>query len=123
METILNSQNISYDDCLEDEEICEKIVFLLTKPPNSERAKLCFRLIEGSKVNSVLYLAEDGVFNLLSHSIDLLPQDHIFACKEDVDARMDSRGMQSESCAILLVDFYGRLVEDIMVGTCKVYTF
>ncbi len=100
-------------------EINEEIIVLLTKPPHSERAKLCFRLIEGSKGNCALYLAGDGVFNLLSRSIDLLPHDCIFACKED----MDARGVQSENTAVLLVDFYERLVEDIMVETCKVYTF
>ncbi len=119
MGVILNSHNNSHDDCPEDEGTYGKIIILLTKPPHSERAKLCFRLIEGSKVNCVLYLAGDGVFNMLSRSIDLLQKDCIFACKED----MDARGVQSENAAILPVDFYERLVEDIMVGSCKAYAF
>ncbi len=100
-------------------EINEKIIVLLTKPPHSERTKLCFRMIEGSKGNCALYLAGDGVFNLLSRSIDLLEKSCIFACKED----MDARGVQEDNAVTMLVDFYERLMEDIMVGTCKVYTF
>lgn len=100
-------------------EIDEKIIILLTKPPHSERAKLCFRLIEGSKGSCILYLAGDGVFNLLSQSIGILPKDCIFACRED----MDARGMQLENTAISLVDFYERLVENMMSRTCKVYAF
>ena len=93
-------------------------VFLLTKPPNSERAKLCIQLVERSK-NAVLYLAGDGVFNLLDPSVEALPPDSIYACKED----MDARGVQPENTAISLVDFYEQLVEDMMVRSDKVYAF
>lgn len=93
-------------------------VFLLTKPPNSERAKLCIQLVERSK-NAVLYLAGDGVFNLLDPSIGALLPDRIYACKED----MDARGVQPEDTAILLVEFYEQLVEDMMERSDKVYAF
>lgn len=93
-------------------------VFLLTKPPNSERAKLCIQLVERSK-NAVLYLAGDGVFNLLDPSVEALQLDSVYACKED----MDARGVQPEDTAISLVEFYEQLVEDMMVWSDKAYAF
>jgi len=93
-------------------------VFLLTKQPNSKRAKLCIQLAKRSK-NAVLYLAGDGVFNLLSHSIKDIPAGSVRACKED----MDARGVQPEDTAISIVEFYERLVEDIMMQSEKVYAF
>lgn len=96
----------------------KSMVFLLTEPPNSERAKLCIQLVERSK-NAVLYLAGDGVFNLLNPSIEALPLDSIYACKED----MDARGVQPKDTAISLVEFYDQLVEDMMVRSDKVYAF
>lgn len=115
METISNR----HDDGCPGEGSLEKIIILLTKPPHSERTKLCFCLIDGSKSNVVLYLVGDGVFNLLSRSIDVLLQDRIFACKED----MDARSVQLEGIAILPDDFYERLVEDVMGEDNKVYAF
>ena len=94
------------------------MVFLLTKPPHSERAKLCIQLVERSK-NAVLYLVGDGVFNLLNPSFRALPSDRIYACKED----MDARGVQPEDTTISLVEFYEQLVEDIMVRSDMVYAF
>ena len=94
------------------------MVFLLTKPPHSERAKLCIQLVERSK-NAVLYLAGDGVFILLDSSVGVLPPDRIYACKED----MDARGVQPENTAVSLVDFYEQLVEDMMVRSDKVFAF
>ena len=96
----------------------KSIVFLLTKPPQSERAKLCIQLVERSK-NAVLYLVGDGVFNLLNPFFQALPPDRIYACKED----MDARGVQPEDTAISLVEFYEQLVEDMMVRSDKVYAF
>ena len=93
-------------------------VFILTKPPNSERAKLCIQLVKRSR-NAVLYLAGDGVFILLDPSVKALPPDSIYACKED----MDARGVQPEDTAISLVDFYEQLVEDMMERSDKVYAF
>lgn len=93
-------------------------VFLLTKPPHSERAKLCIQLVERQK-NAVLYLVGDGVFNLRDPSVEALPPDSVYACKEDLDAR----GMQSVDTAISLVEFYEQLVEDMMARSDKVYAF
>ena len=93
-------------------------VFLLTKPPNSERAKLCIQLVKRSK-EAVLYLAGDGVFNLLDPSVGVLPPDRIYACKEDIDAR----GVQPENTTMLLVDFYEQLVKDMMLRSDKIYAF
>ena len=101
-----------------NEEDVKSTVFLLTKPPNSERAKLCIQLAKRSK-NAVLYLAGDGVFNLLGHSIKDMPTGSVRAYKED----MDARGVQPEDTAISLVEFYERLVEDMMVRSDKVYAF
>jgi tRNA 2-thiouridine synthesizing protein B len=96
----------------------KRTVFLLTKPPNSERAKLCIKLVERRK-NAVLYLAGDGVFNLLDPSVEALPPEHIYACKED----MDARGVLPGDTAISLVEFYEQLVEDMMIRSDKVYAF
>jgi len=96
----------------------KRVIFLLTKPPNSERAKLCFRLIEQSK-NAVLYLAGDGIHNLMSCSIEVLPHNSIYACKED----MDARSVHSEDAAILLDDFYEQLVKDMMLWSDQAYAF
>ena len=93
-------------------------VFLLTKPPNSERAKLCIQLVKRSK-EAVLYLAGDGVFNLLDPSVKALPPGSVYAFKED----MDARGVQPVDTAISLVDFYEQLVEDMMMRSDKVYAF
>lgn len=114
---IVNEESLSNraDRCRED---IKRTVFLLTKPPNSERASLCVKLLERTK-NAVLYLAGDGVFNLLNPSIGVLPPDSIYACREDLDAR----GVQPENTAISLVEFYELLVEDMMVRSDKVYAF
>ncbi len=93
-------------------------VFLLTKPPCSERARLCLRLIKQSK-NAVLYLSGDGVYCLLGKSIEALPRDRILACKEDLLAR----GVQAEDKATIPVNFYERLVEDAMNRSSRIYTF
>ncbi len=93
-------------------------VFFLTKTPKSDRARLCLRLIAQSE-NAVLYLAGDGVYNLLDESIEALPRVNIFACAEDLEAR----GVQPGERAVILVDFYERLVEDMMLDRNRVYTF
>ena len=96
----------------------KSVVFLLTKPPHSERAKLCIQLVKRSK-NAVLYLVGDGVFNLLDPSVKALSSGSIYACKED----MDARGVQPEDTAISLVEFYEQLIEDMMARSDKVYAF
>lgn len=103
------------------EEDSRKHIFLLTKPPEDERSKLCLRLMERTK-NAVLYLAGDGVFNLLGDSLAVpaaLPPSRIYACREDVQAR----GVKSTGGAIVLDDFYDRLVADMMDDGNKVYSF
>jgi sulfur relay protein TusB/DsrH len=105
---------------IQDQDIgnLERVVFLLTKPPSSERANLCFRLLERSK-NAALYLAGDGVFNLLSSSVEILLQHHIYVCKED----MEARGVRPEKAEIQIVDFYEQLVEDMMERSDRIYSF
>lgn len=106
-------------------------VFLLTKSPESERTKLCFRLIARSP-DAVIYLAGDAVYCLLDRGAGptretdpepgaFLPQRRIFACQEDLQAR----GVSSDGNgrAIVLDDFYERLVEDIMKEDCQAYSF
>jgi tRNA 2-thiouridine synthesizing protein B len=108
-----------------------KHIFLLTKTPQSERARLCLQLVRESK-NAVLYLAGDGVYNLLAGvagscdapalaaSLSALPGDRIIASKEDLEAR----GVQAEECkATVPDDFYGRLVDDMMQDGSRIYTF
>ncbi len=93
-------------------------VFLLTKPPKTDRAAICLQLMAQSE-NAVLYLAGDGVYNLLGDVLEALPRDRIFACKEDLEAR----GVQPEKIPIMTVDFYERLLEDIMSDANRLYTF
>jgi tRNA 2-thiouridine synthesizing protein B len=96
----------------------EREVFLLTKPPHSERTKLCLGLVESSR-NAILYLAGDGVYNLLSASLKALPKDRIFACKEDALAR----GIQLGEKATWLTDFYEHLAIDLQLEGNKIYVF
>ena len=103
-----------------------KHIFLLTKTPQSERARLCLQLAKQSK-NAVLYLAGDGVYNLLAGVIGScddpaladLPVDRVIASKEDLEAR----GVQAEDKANVPDDFYGRLVDDMMQEGSRIYTF
>ena len=103
-----------------------KHIFLLTKTPQSERARLCLQLAKQSK-NAVLYLAGDGVYNLLAEFIGPcdapvqadLPVDRIIANKEDLEAR----GVQAQDKATVPDDFYGRLVDDMMQEGSRIYTF
>ena len=107
-----------------------KHIFLLTKTPQSERTRLCLQLAGQSK-NAVLYLAGDGVFNLLAEvagpcdapaqaaALSALPVDRIIASKEDLEAR----GVQAEDKATVPDDFYGRLVDDMMQEGSRIYTF
>jgi sulfur relay protein TusB/DsrH len=96
-----------------------KEIFLLTKPPNSDRMRLCFQLMEHSE-NAVLYLAGDGVYILLdAASLKALPKQSILVCKEDLEAR----GVQAEGTAIVPENFYELLVEDMMLEGSRIYTF
>lgn len=97
----------------------KKQIFLLTKPPHSQRTDLCLRLLERSN-NSILYLAGDGVYNLLEPSNLKFPSDvMILACQEDLLAR----GIQSVEGANVPEDFYRRLVEDMASDDCCIFVF
>ena len=93
-------------------------IFLLTKPPDSERTMLCLKLIERSE-NPVLYIAGDGVYNLISNSIDIPPCDRVYACRED----MEARGVPTGDAAILPDDFYEQFMKDIMLSSHRLYAF
>jgi tRNA 2-thiouridine synthesizing protein B len=94
-------------------------IFLLTKPPQSDRTKLCLHLMEHSE-NGVLYLAGDGVYNLLeAASLENLARERILACNED----MMARGVQAGDRAIVPEDFYKLLVKDVMQESSRIYTF
>jgi len=96
-----------------------KEIFLLTKPPNSDRTRACFQLIENSK-NAVLYLAGDGIYNLPDvASLRALPKQSILVCKEDLEAR----GVQAEGRASVPENFYELLVKDMMLEGSRIYTF
>jgi tRNA 2-thiouridine synthesizing protein B len=108
----------SIDNCHGEGNSAKRAIFLLTKPPGNDRARLCFRLMKLSK-NPILYLAGDGVYNLLNRPIDYLHHDSIYACKED----MDARGVQSTNAIILIDNFYESFVKDIMYFSDRVYAF
>ncbi len=93
-------------------------VFLLTKPPRTARARICLQLVSRSE-NAVLYLAGDGVYNLLDDALEALMGERIFACKEDLEAR----GVHPGVIAAIPNDFYERLLEDIMSDGNRNYTF
>jgi len=93
-------------------------IFLLTKPPQSNRSKLCLHLIEQSE-NPALYLAADGVYNLLETApLNALLIKRILACKEDLDARSVQAGEQ----VIVPDNFYQLLVEEMMSEGSRIYT-
>jgi len=98
----------------------EREIFLLTTPSHSDRARLCLRLIARSeKENPVLYLAGDGVYNLLDSALKFLPRERVLVCREDLEAR----GVQAGERATVPDDFYELLVEDIMAKKNLAYTF
>ena len=101
-------------------------VFLLTKTPQSERTKICMQLVARS-VDAVVYLAGDGVYNLLGQAEageagqggqDLATL-RILACREDLEAR----GISAEGKATVPADFYECLVDDMMREGSRVYSF
>ena len=102
-----------------DRKMDRKEIFLLTKPPHSQRTDLCLRLLERS-MNAVLYLAGDGVYNLLESSNLKFPSGvMVWACQEDLLAR----GIQSVEGANVPDDFYRRLVEDMASDDSFIYVF
>lgn len=107
-----------------DTEKFGKDIFLLTKPPHSERAHICLKLIEQSK-DPVIYLAGDGVYNLLGEIIDtlkifeILPRGKIVVSKEDLEAR----GVPAKDMTIATADFYERLIEEMMKEDNRIFVF
>ena len=71
-------------------------------------------------MNPVLYLAGDGVYNLLEAAH---PKSHpgviILACQEDLLAR----GIQAGEVANVTEDFYRLLVVDMASNNCHIYVF
>jgi tRNA 2-thiouridine synthesizing protein B len=94
-------------------------IFLLTKPPQSDRTKLCLRLMERSR-DPVLFLAGDGVYNLLDAAfLEALPEVRVLACREDLEAR----GVQAGERAAVPENFYEHLVEETVSEASRIYTF
>jgi len=106
----------------------------LTKTPQSERTKICLRLIASSQ-DAVVYLAGDGVYNLLGREeadkasqagqadqtlASALPGSHrILAYREDLEAR----GVSADGKATVPADFYESLVDYMMREGSRIYTF
>jgi tRNA 2-thiouridine synthesizing protein B len=96
----------------------QREIFLLTKPPQSDRAKLCLRLMKRSRY-AVLYLAGDGVYNLLDAAfLEALPAGAVLACREDLEAR----GVQAGERATVPQSFYELLVQEIVSEGSRIYT-
>ena len=105
-------------------------IFLLTTTPHSERTGLCLRLVVSSE-DAVVYLAGDGVYNLLGRAeaveagqvgqdlVMLVARNRIIACQEDLEAR----GISADGKATMPVDFYESLVDDMMGDGNQVYSF
>lgn len=89
-------------------------IFLLTKPPKSDRAGLCLRMMERAS-SAALYLAGDGVYCLLDDRF--AGRGRVVACRED----MEARGVQAESSVLVPEDFYGTLVEAMMEEGARIY--
>lgn len=79
-------------------------VFILTKPPGSPRAELCLRMLSR---NSRLYLLGDGVYNILTGSLDGA-EGEIFAFTQD----LRERGVSA--AGIKEINDYSVIVDDIM---------
>lgn len=120
-------------------------IFLLTKTPKNERTGLCLLLLarligsggSASSADVVVYLAGDGVYNLIDRNGQdcasqagsrpvktlslpaLLPGDKIVACREDLLAR----GVSLDGNATVPENFYELLVSDMMKEGNRIYTF
>ena len=93
-------------------------IFLLTNPPQSKRAELCLRLMEHSE-DPVLYLAGDGVYNLLDEALMREWPGKVMACNEDLEAR----GLQAGEGVSVPEDFYQLLVEEMVAEGSRIYSF
>jgi hypothetical protein len=81
-------------------------LFMLSKPPGSTRAKLCFEFVKRSD-DPVLYLFSDGVFRLI-------------ICRDDALTRgvlIEDDGAYGQD------EFYERMVHDMMEDADHVYSF
>jgi sulfur relay (sulfurtransferase) DsrF/TusC family protein len=112
-------------------------IILLTKTPQSARTRLCLQLLAGlaGSVDVIVYLAGDGVYNLLGQGgpyadcqtanqmvkplLALLPRDQIMACREDLAAR----GVCADGKAMVPANFYELLVDGMMKEGSRIYTF
>ncbi|MBC7121353.1 MAG: hypothetical protein H5T33_07300 [Candidatus Methanosuratus sp.] len=93
-------------------------IFLLTRPPGCERTELCLRLMEHCD-HPVLYLAGDGVYNLLDEALIIESPGKVIACKEDLEAR----GVQAGEEVMVPEDFYQLLVEEMFADGGRIYAF
>ncbi len=93
-------------------------IFLLTNPPQMKRAELCQRLMEHSE-DPVLYLAGDGVYNLLDEALMREWPGKVMACNEDLEAR----GLQAGEGVRVPEDFYQLLVEEMVAEGSRIYSF
>lgn len=93
-------------------------IFFLTRPPKCERTELCLRLMEHGE-DPVLYLAGDGVYNLLDEALMEKWPGRVLACKEDLEAR----GVLAGEGVRVPEDFYQLLVEEMMAEGSRIYTF
>lgn len=93
-------------------------LFLLTKPPGHPRTDLCLQLMTRAK-NPRLYLAGDGVYNLLSLPGHLSQRQRVVACQEDVLARGLGRGQGTTDGE----DFYRELVDAMLGDQVKMFVF
>jgi tRNA 2-thiouridine synthesizing protein B len=94
-------------------------IFILTKPPQSDRTRLCLRLMERSET-AVLFLAGDGVYSLLDPAfLETLPEVRILACREDLEAR----GVPPGGRAAVPKSFYELLIEEIASEGSRIYAF
>lgn len=115
----------------------------MTKTPQSERTRLCLRLLAGlvgsgdsaGSADVAVYLAGDGVYNLIDQDgqdcssqagsrqgktlTTLLPRDRIIACREDLLAR----GISADGNATIPENAYELLVDDMMKEGSRIYTF
>jgi hypothetical protein len=91
-------------------------LFLLSKPPGSIRAEVCFKLMERS-IDPAIYLFGDGVFHVIRASE--IPAGRIIICKEDAS----KRGLPTGAGAYEQDEFYDRLVNEMMETADHVYAF
>ena len=97
----------------------KKEIFLLTKPPHSDRTKLCLHLMELRKMAFCISPETGSTICLKRQLLGALPRERILACKEDLEAR----GVQAGERAIVPENFYELLVEDMISEGSRIYTF